>query len=137
MCHIFTIYNTCNCIVYKINNLVVKLDMFDVKHDMFDRINARCDKIYLWLESEHTMSDWYTIRKYKRVAWKKGKPVKRTFEKKRNVENLTEANLNSNRNSMIYQQCKTLLIFHVSVINFDRINFTLFYSENMNNDLSH
>ena len=48
------------------------------------------------------------------------------------MENLTEANFNSNRNSMKYQQCKTLFILHVPVIKFDRINFTLFYSENIN-----
>ena len=51
---------------------------------------------------------------------------------KRNVENLTEANLNLNRNSRKNQPCKKSLILRVPVINFDRINFTLFCFENIN-----
>ena len=63
-----------------------------------------------------------------------GKPVKQTLKytvNKRNVENLTEASLNLNRNSRKYQPCMKLLILHVRVINLDRINFTLFCSENI------
>ena len=64
-----------------------------------------------------------------------GKPVNRTLKytfNKRNVENLTEASLNLNRNSRKHQTYIKLLILHVPVINFDRINFTLFCSENIN-----
>ena len=64
-----------------------------------------------------------------------GKPVKRTLKytfNKRNVANLTEASLNLNRNSRKYQTCMNLLILHVPVIDFDRINFSLFCSENIN-----
>ena len=64
-----------------------------------------------------------------------GKPVNRTLKytfNKRNVENLTEASLNLNRNSRQHQTYIKLLILHVPVINFDRISFTLFCSENIN-----
>ena len=60
------------------------------------------------------------------------KPVKRTLKYKRNVENLTEPNFNLNRNSGKYQPSMKLLILYVPIISFDRINFTLFYSENIN-----